>query len=109
MGIHVSVYRSEYLDCTAGGISSTADQLCIINVDGPFDPSDDVPAAVLVVAEPIQGQKILRIEPADKGDQWTMFGGNYASTNDSRFSAKCKQLLGSGFYGAVAVHDRIER
>ena len=108
MGMTVYVYRNDLGDCTAGGISATAKQLCLTNVEGPFEPSEDSPAAVLVMAEPIGGQKILRIEPADADGKWTMFGGNYAGCSDSRFSEKCRELLGSSWYGAVAIHDRIE-
>ena len=108
MGMIVHVYRNDLGDSTAGGISSTAKQLCLTNVEGPFEPSEDSPAAVLVMAEPIGGRKILRIEPADAGDKWTMFGGNYGGTSDSRFGDKCRELLGQSWYGAVAIHDRIE-
>lgn len=38
----------------------------------------------------------------------TMFGGNYAATSDARFGELIAELLGHPFYGAVAVHDRIE-
>ena len=115
MGMLVSVYKTSYgaepfgdVDCTAGGISSKSNMLCVTNVDGPFEPSEDRPAAVLVMAEPIGGMKILRIEPEDAGKKWTCFGGNYAATSDSRFTKKCEELLGVTFHGAVAIHDRIE-
>jgi|TARA_B110000285_G_scaffold215891_1_gene262667 hypothetical protein len=115
MGMLVNVYKTSYgaepfgdVDCTAGGISSKSNMLCVTNVDGPFEPSEDRPAAVLVMAEPIGGMKILRIEPENAGKKWTCFGGNYAGCSDSRFNEKCRELLGSSWYGAVAIHDRIE-
>jgi len=115
MGMLVNVYKTSYgsgpfggFDCTNGGISSQSNTLCITNVDGPFNPSEKHPAAVLVMAEPIGGSKILRIEPENAGKAWTMFGGNYAGSSDSRFGEKCRELLGSSWYGAVAIHDRIE-
>jgi len=115
MGMLVNVYKTSYgddplgcTDCTNGGISSKTNTLCVTNVDGPFSPSDKHPAAVLVMAEPIGGRKILRIEPADADGKWTMFGGNYGGTSDSRFGEKCRELLGQSWYGAVAIHDRIE-
>jgi len=37
-----------------------------------------------------------------------MFGGNYASTSDSRFGEAVEKIIGTRFYGAVAVHDRVE-
>tara|TARA_Y100000389_G_scaffold167437_1_gene172636 strand:+ start:84 stop:437 length:354 start_codon:yes stop_codon:yes gene_type:complete len=116
MGIHVSIYKETRdedsffgdNDCTNGGESSYAKGFCVVNAEGPFEPCEDYPAAELVMAEPIGGRKILRLIPVSKKGKWTMFGGNYAGTSDSRFSRLCDQLLGGSFYGAVAVHDRVE-
>jgi hypothetical protein len=116
MGIHVSVYRQvpygndflDNMDTTAGGESSKYKGFCVTNAEGPFDPCDEYPAAELVMAEPIGGRKILRLIPESAKGKWTMFGGNYAGTSDSRFSRLCDQLLGGTFYGAVAIHDRVE-
>jgi hypothetical protein len=108
MGIHVNIYKSGNYDCTNGGESSYAKGFCVTNAEGPFEPCEEYPAAELVMAEPIGGQKILRLIPVSKKDKWTMFGGNYAATSDSRFSRLADRLLGSNFFGAVAVFDRVE-
>ena len=109
MGIHVNIYKQGDYDCTAGGESSYAKGFCVVNAEGPFEPCEDYPSATLVMAEPIGGRKILRMIPTSKlGNHMTMFGGNYAGGSDSRFSRRCDQLLGSTFYGAVAIHDRVE-
>jgi len=109
MGIHVNIYKQGVYDCTAGGESSYAKGFCVVNAEGPFEPCEDYPSATLVMAEPIGGRKILRMIPTSKlGNNMTMFGGNYAGCSDSRFSRLCDQLLGSTFYGAVAIHDRVE-
>lgn len=116
MGIHVSIYKQvpfgndflDDIDCTLGGESSYAKGFTVVNAEGPFEPSEDYPAAELVMAEPIGGRKILRLIPESAKGKWTMFGGNYAGTSDSRFSDLCDRLLGGSFYGAVAVHDRVE-
>lgn len=43
-----------------------------------------------------------------RAHSWTMHGGNYAA-GDSRFSELAGTLTGRGpFYGAVAIHDRVE-
>ena len=50
MGLIVSVYKdadSNY-DCTMNGVTNRFTKLCVTNVDGPFDPSDDCPAVKLV-------------------------------------------------------------
>lgn len=131
MGLHVSIYRqagSSY-DCTAGGISSRAARLCLVNLDGPDSPADDAPPAMLVPHTPFGddvGRRLVRIVPAqqiagawvpldgwvneDTGRKWywPMFGGNFAASSDSRFRGAIEQLLGAFFHGAVAIHDRFE-
>lgn len=114
MGMLVSVYRNVELpvDCSNGGISARHSKLCVVNVEGPFEPDDETPAVLLEPHYP----GILRLVPAVKNDQgrwvvprvWHMFGGNYGSTSDSRFTERCEALLGHKFYGAVAIHDRVE-
>jgi len=108
MGIHVNIYKTGNYDCTNGGESSYSKGFCVTNAEGPFSPCEEYPAAELVMAEPIGGQKILRLIPTSKCKVWSMFGGNYAGTSDSRFSKLCDKLLGSNFYGAVAIFDRVE-
>lgn len=111
MGLIVSVYRADRGDCTNGGISARASQLCLVNVNGPFEPSHDMPAAILTtnnVGHPV-------IKPAHMHHDgvwgvesgWFMMGGNYAATSDSRFSEAVAKLL-PGFYGALPIHDRQE-
>jgi hypothetical protein len=39
---------------------------------------------------------------------WTMMGGNFAHTSDSRFGEAIEKIVGYRMYGAVAIHDRIE-
>jgi len=110
MGLIVSVYRnaeSNY-DCTNGGISSRFTRLTLINVEGPFEPTANAPAALLLSNH----FNTVRIVPADEnGEQikgWTMFGGNYASTSDSRFGEAVEKINGIRYPGAVPIHDRIE-
>ena len=112
MGLIVEVYRGarEY-DCTNHGISSMYNELCLVNVDGPFEPSATVPAAILDSHYP----GCLRIVPAMKTalgwvpyNEQPMFGGNLGYTSDSRFPEACEKLLGHTFYGAVKIHDRFE-
>lgn len=118
MGLHVSVLRANGRDCTNGGISARASELCLVNVAGPFAPSPEIPAAVLVEHCPHDsdiGRRLVRIVPAVQVDgewqadkRWMMFGGNYAGCSDSRFREAVEEALGTFFYGAVAIHDRYE-
>ena len=116
MGIRVDVLRSftqcddwlEINDCTNGGITNVetgVHKLTIINADGPFEPNDEAPAAVIALT-PLNNAKIV---PADdpEGNN-VMFGGNYAACSDSRFGYAIKKLTGQDFYGAVPIHDRKE-
>jgi hypothetical protein len=122
MGLIIDVYRNGTYDCTMRGISSPErakrDQLCIVNIPGPFEPSADVPAAMLVHNNVFGDHRpLVKIVPAlrapdftwEKEKRWTMFGGNYGATSDSRFSEAVADMLGTEFYsGAVKIHDRIE-
>ena len=111
MGLLVSVYRdSNGIDCTNGGVSSTDIKgLCLINVSGPFNPSDDYPAAVLVVRHFWFGS-VLSIVPEENFKGQHMFGGNYASSSDSRFGEAGRNMLEQpeAFIGAIPIHDRYE-
>ena len=108
MGLLVNVYKSGDYDCTNGGVSSRFIKgLCLTNVDGPFDPSDDYPAAKLVKQTFGFGSSV-KVIPEEAEGKSTMFGGNYAATSDSRFSRAVEELLGNHFYGAIPIHDRVE-
>ena len=107
MGLIVSVYKdadSNY-DCTMNGVTNRFTKMCVTNVDGPFDPSDDCPAVKLVEGNLPGTAKIV---PEECEGKWSMFGGNYAATSDSRFSEAIESIVGGRFYGAVPVHDRVE-
>ena len=112
MGLIVSVYRNAVgYDCTNGGISSRFTELCIMNIEGPFDPNEKRFPALLVP----NVCKTVKIVPAhqDAKGNWIenkspMFGGNFASTSDSRFHQHIEKMLGHTFYGAVPIHDRFE-
>ena len=107
MGLLVDVYRSAGSDCTNGGISSRYDSLCVMNVDGPFEPSERACAVMLVNgsygSKHIRPAKLVAGEWVADRDKWYMAGGNFAATSDSRFSEFSDAV---GFYGAVAIHDR---
>jgi len=108
MGLLVDVYKNGKYDCTNGGVSArNIKGLCLTNVSGPFDPSDDYPAAKLVKQTFGFGSSV-KVIPEEAEGKWTMMGGNYAATSDSRFSDKIEEMLGHGFYGAVPIHDRVE-
>ena len=107
MGLVVSVYtnKGRNVDCSCNGVTNRFDSLCVVNVDGPFEPMPDRPAVELV-AGAMDGIAVLK--PVEAGNRWTMFGGNYAGSSDSRFARAVETITGNRFYGAIPVHDRIE-
>lgn len=128
-GLTLYVCRpADFPDCTNGGISSRHDRLTVVGYvtsDGTvyrmpresqvFEPTEAAPPVLLKVR--YIGSPILSIVPAEvdtDGDSlseapgWHMFGGNYASITDSRFGDLAHQITGQRFYGAVAIHDRVE-
>lgn len=108
MGLLISVYRnSNGGDCTNGGVTASANQLCLVNVDGPFEPRDGLPPAWLVPGNVPNAAKIVIADPHGPDRRWSMFGGNYAGTSDSRFTGAVKRLCGTSL-GVVPVHDRYE-
>lgn len=104
MGLLASIFRSDDRDFSAGGISSRYKQVCIMNVEGPFEPSDTAPA-VRLEKGPMNS---LHLVPEESSGKWTMMGGCFVHTSDSRFSRAAEKILGHGWYGAVALHDRVE-
>lgn len=116
MGLHADVYRAAAMpDCTNGGISSRYDTLCIVNASGPFEPTAGYPPVILCLHPTMPG--IVRAAPAyfnEKSGEWEpipvhhMMGGNFLYTSDSRLREKVTQMLGRPFYGAIAIHDRLE-
>jgi hypothetical protein len=102
MGLLVSIYRSDY-DSTMNVFKGKR-QVTLTNVSGPFEPTEDAPAAKLVQG---YGKTAIIVPEDEYTDGAQMFGGTYAATSDSRFSEAVKALSGIS-HVAVAVHDRRE-
>ena len=106
MGLILSVYRNAELgDCTNGGLTSRVNKVTVVNASGPFEPTDERPA-VLLVKGPLNTARLVPIDLVDSG-AWVMSGGNYAGTSDSRFGEAVRALIGSS-NGVVPVFDRTE-
>ena len=52
----------EFSDCTNGGISSKAHELCLVNVPGPFEPGKGCPGALLVEGNVPNTAKIVPLK-----------------------------------------------
>lgn len=110
MGLLVDLYRDvDGVDCTNGGVSSrNIKGFCVTNIEGPFEPCSEYPSAKLIKNEYTHGNTAT-IVPEEVEDEWTMFGGNFASSCDSRFSRAVGEIFGTfSFHGAIPIHDRVE-
>lgn len=117
MGLVADVFRSVkrrnedgsvvQQDCTLLGWSSKYDRVCIINVDGPFEPKDDCPAVMLVKHRTLNAVHLVSVADLE-AKNWTMMGGNFVHTCDSRLREAIEKLISVPFHGPVACHDRVE-
>lgn len=109
MGLLLNVYRNDLGDCTAGGVSSKVSTVCVVNVEGPFEPSDKFPGVELVDERLVGGRPYPKLVPIDlvNSGKWFMFGGNYAGTSDSRFAEAIEKITGVRS-GILPIHDRVE-
>lgn len=111
----VSVYRdaeSGY-DCTNGGVSSRFARLLVISEDEalPADPMHDPQTPVCILTRSTRTHPVIRPHPAllrGGAKAWTMFGGNFAASSDSRFIDAVEQISGTRSTRAVSIHDREE-
>jgi hypothetical protein len=103
VGLLISIYRDGY--DSSLNVFQRKRQVTLTNVSGPFEPTADAPAALLIAGH---STKSAIIVPADEyTDGVQMFGGTYGATSDSRFSEAVKALCGTSHF-AVAIHDRRE-
>lgn len=99
MGLIVSIVRDKY--ASPANAFFGCDEVTVVNLDGPFEPTPDRPAAVLTrngVGDPIIRPDAM---PDQASTPW-MAGGTFAYTSDSRFARA------TGVYAAIPVHDYAE-
>ena len=96
----VSVYTDGGTDCTLNGVTSvTGIKLVVPCEDGHISEEDVAKHGYTKLEAGEKGGRINFVPAGAKG--WTMFGGNFVYTCDSRFSR--------AYGGApVHVHDRLE-
>lgn len=125
-GIGVGVYRPDY-DATNGGQSSTVRRFTVVGVvrrhastlieEVPeqmrvFPPTEDAPAAILVVSA-LNGAPPHLVPLVDweraQGQAGPMAGGNKADSSDARWIKLVRSFLPDGVWvSAVNIHDRVE-
>ena len=108
-GLIISIYKSRSHgkdeDFTNRGVTANAEEALVVGdgIPGIFEANG---RPVLRLERNRRGST-ARLVPADE-TRWTMFGGNFGYTSDSRFSEAVRAIYGSDFYGAVPIHDRVE-
>ena len=85
MGMYVDVYKNMGPDCSMNGITCKNNALCLINVRGPWEPSDKIPGAFLAKGNLPNTAKVIPSN-INKNKTWSMFGGNFVYSSDSRFN-----------------------
>jgi hypothetical protein len=117
MGLIASIYKDKGRSYSNGGISQRVDAVTIVNIAGPFEPTPERPAVMLVHGNLPGTVKIVPAVMATPGeyepDQPTgkvgpMHGGCIVSTSDSRLGEAIASLGGPRFVAGVALHDRFE-
>lgn len=113
MGIIVEIMRGSYKSksCVYSGVK----ELTITNIEGPFEPTAERPAATIVLSSAgvviIKPDMVYAAENGvtnfdiDKG--LLMFGGSYAAQSDSRWNRKV-EALGGASCSAIPIHDFYE-
>jgi len=98
MGLRVRIFRSDY-DSQNNAFHGYS-QVTVVNVDGPFDPTPDAPAAILTTGPGGNDQVVVPVAQPT-GMAGPMFGGTFASSSDSRW-----WMAAGG--SAIRIHDRFE-
>lgn len=111
--LRLEVYRAaDGRDCTSGGISGRVRELLVPCAEGPvdYDPENPPENLCAVKSREVAGVLTLRLVPASLSGRWTMFGGNYATTGDSRFGEMLARQFGPAFLfnHVLPIHDRTE-
>lgn len=114
MGLTVSIFRDRYR--SDSNAFNGYDEVTVVNVSGPFDPTPSRPAAMLISGPGRRPNPVLVPAFRNGNGEFVagvisgtnrMFGGTLAYTSDSRWHRAVESLGGVGS-GAVSVHDRFE-
>ena len=116
MGLLVSIFRNDYNSPV--NLLGRYTEVIVTNIDGPFEPREETPAALLVNQGSRWGDtfgipilkpdieflhSIGRFEDVPV-DSHLAHGGSYAATSDSRFSQALLRIGPNGYF-AIPVHD----
>ena len=100
----VNVYtNNSFGDCTNNGVTFTDPDKLVVPCEDGFLSDTDVDERGYIVLLPDEKGGVRNFVPETEQyhNKWTMMGGNFVYSSDSRFS----RAYG---HAPVAVHDRIE-
>jgi hypothetical protein len=110
MGIIANIFSNEGRRDSLSVLPERARAVCVINADGPFEPSVECPPVMVMKAAGASGcARIVPVNAAGVVQAGVSFGGRYIASSDRRFGEAVERACGQHFYGAVALHDRLER
>src|SRR4051812_39382854 len=108
MGLRANIYKHKGRSFSNGGISSYADEVTIVNIDGPYEPTLSAPAVRLQRgAFPNTAEVVPELAPSPEHSIGPMAGGTYVAYPDSRFRDAIRKITGS-YDTVVPLHDRFE-
>lgn len=118
MGLIAHIYKTAGLgDCSNGGLSGKVDEVTIVNADGPFEPTLERPAVMIVpgyvrgtvhAVPAIENQGMFDTPWLPAREHW-MHGGTFIGSSDARFSECIFAILHTPHDGSpIAFHDRTE-
>ena len=106
MGLIVYVFKTT-TDCSNDGLSSKFDRLCLVNVEGPSQPSANCPAIMLKkMVNGSHGTHVYAV-PVEKSKSWWQHGGSFTKPAVAGID-EALRLMGGIRSVAIQLHDRQE-
>ena len=104
----LEVFKHRGSTCSNDGVTERFDELLLVCDWGPFDAVGDEENLVVLQVRELWGEKYAELVPYSLVGRWTMAGGAYAGSCDSRFNRMVEEATGYPCRGILAVHDRVE-
>lgn len=110
MALHANIYDSDSGRDPLSVWPSMARRVVVLNAAGPFDRK---PGEYAVILRPGYGGRgtcvAVPVDAEGKQIPGTMKGYSFISSSDSRFREAVEAITEAPFYGAIALHDRLEQ
>jgi len=116
MGMIAYIYTAE-ANYSAGGTTSRHTRCCVVNVEGPFNPSDDLPGMMLVmgpgkypiVVDAVQDPAGNWVQRTEKDLCGPMYGGQICDASDSRWNRAVRRMIFDRMTADGLLSDRLDR